>query len=327
MTAVAEPSLPRPTQHAALEALRQLLRDEARAPRTLLLAGPEGVGRREVARWYAALRNCEARLDDPCGRCAPCLSFREDENGEVASSDFRLVGPATTTQEGRASRRPLLRIDQLVAREGGSDDPLASWLLRPPRFRHRVAVIDRAETLTDEAANAFLKVLEEPPRHATVVLIASGPEALLPTVASRCTQIRLGPSEPPAAVREALAPHPGLRLGRPALWQRALADPEGVAARRGAVERLIDALDGGLHEAFAAADALADLMEGHEAEVEGLLRELWRQRGPAAYQQGDAALWELHEAWAGYVQRQLALRHFVLQLRQGVERVGVTDRL
>ena len=307
--------LPQPSQSAALEVLRQLLRHESRTPRTLLLAGPDGVGRRAVARWYAALRNCEARLDDPCGRCHACQSFHEGASGEVLSSDYREVGPATTTQDGRTSRRALLRIDQLVPREGGDSDPLASWLQRPPKLRHRVGVIDRAETLTDEAANAFLKVLEEPPRHATLILIAPGPEALLPTVASRCTTVRLGPSEPPSSVRDALAPHPSLRLGRAALWHEALNNRDVSDARRAAVERLLEALDGGLDEAFGAADALAGLWEGDEPEISGLLRELWRQRGPQAYLDGDEALNDLLDGWAGYAQRQLTLRNFVLTLR------------
>ena len=145
-------------QAAALATLRSLAAAEATAPRTLLFAGPDGVGRRAVARWYAALRNCEARLDDPCGRCRACRDHAPDADGSVRSPDYREIGPATTTRDGKPARRPQLRIEQLVPRERGEGDPLGRWLQRPPLRRHRVGVIDHAETLTDEAANAFLRV-------------------------------------------------------------------------------------------------------------------------------------------------------------------------
>ena len=308
-------------QDAALAALRALAALGEDAPRTLLLAGPEGVGRRDVARWYAALRGCAANLDDPCGRCAACRSLLPDPDGEVDGPDYREVGPATTTRDGKPARRPLLRIDQLVPRERSDvDDPLGPWLARPPVFRHRVGTIVRAETLTEEAANAFLTTLEAPPRHATLVLIAPGPDALLPTVASRCAVVRLTPADAPPAVRARLAPHPALRLGRPAAWRAALANEEATAAKRAAVEGFLAALPGDLADAFAAADVLASAWPTGDAEMPGLLREAWRGQGPAAYVRGDAALTALEEAWGAYAHRELALRRWVLALRSGLSR-------
>jgi DNA polymerase III subunit delta' len=303
-------------QDGALAMLRAFAAAEATAPRTLLLAGPEGVGRRAVARWYASLRNCEARLDDPCGRCAACRDHAADADGTIGSPDYREVAPAAATRDGKPTRRPQLRIDQLVRRERGDDDPLGPWLQRPPMRRHRVGVIDRAETLTEEAANAFLKILEEPPRHATVILVAAGPDALLPTVASRCAIVRLVPAVASAAIRDALAPHPALRLGRPGAWRAALADPTATAHKRAAVANLLDALHGDLSTAFAAAEALAERWTPGDDEVPGLLREAWRGRGAAAYVAGDEATAALERAWAAYAQRDLALRAWVLRLRR-----------
>jgi DNA polymerase III subunit delta' len=303
-------------QDGALAMLRAFAAAEATAPRTLLLAGPEGVGRRAVARWYAALRNCEARLDDPCGRCAACRDHAADVDGVVRSPDYREVAPAATTRDGRPARRPQLRIEQLVPRERGDEDPLGPWLQRPPLRRHRVGVIDRAETLTEEAANAFLKTLEEPPRHATVILVAAGPDALLPTVASRCAIVRLVPAVASAAVRDALAPHPSLRLGRPDRWRAALADPAATAHKRAAVAAFLEALHGDLAAAFAAAEALAEAWTPGDDEVPGLLREAWRGRGTSAYVAGDEATAALERAWAAYAQRDLALHAWVLRLRR-----------
>ncbi len=308
-------------QDAARVALRALAARGDNAPRTLLLAGPDGVGRRDVARWYAALRGCAANLDDPCGRCPACRALLPDADGDVASLDYREVGPATTTRDGKPARRPQLRIDQLVPRERSDvDDPLGPWLARPPAFRHRVGAIVRAETLTEEAANAFLTTLEAPPRHATLVLIAPGPDALLPTVASRCTVVRLRPAEPPDAVRERLAPHPALRLGRPAAWRAALADEATTDAKRQAVSGLLAALRGDLADAFAAAETLAAAWPPGDDEVPGLLREAWRAQGPAAYVRGDAATALLEDAWSAYAHRELALRHWVLTLRSSLRR-------
>lgn len=303
-------------QDAALDALRALAARGDAAPRTLLFAGPEGVGRQAAARWYAALRACEARLDDPCGRCASCRAFTPDLDGRLPTTDYREVGPSTTTRDGKVARRPQLRLDQLVPRRPSDEpDPLGPWLARPPTGRHRVGVIVRADTLTEEAANAFLKTLEAPPSHATVVLIAPGPDALLPTVASRCATVRFGPAEPPEEVRRRLTPHPALRLGRPAAWRAALEDEAGLAERRGAVTAFLAALDTDLAAAFAAAEALAASWTPNDEVVVGLLREAWRARGAQEYLDGDAATASLEEAWAAYAHRDLALHAWVLRLR------------
>jgi DNA polymerase III subunit delta' len=307
-----------PGARAALATLREFAARGRDAPRTLLLAGPEGVGRRDVARWYAALRNCAARLDDPCGRCAACRTFVTDPDGAIPSSDYREVGPATTTQAGKEARRPQIRLDQLVARERGDPDPLGPWLARAPNMTHRVGVIDRAETMTEEAANAFLKVLEQPPAHATILLIAPGPDALIATVASRCAVVRLPPATPDDDVRAALAPHPALRLGRASAWRAALADPQTTEAKRAAVAAFVAAMHDDLASAFAAAETLAEQFPALDAETPGLLREAWRAEGAACYAICDAALSRLEADWAAYAPRDLALRAFVLTIRAGL---------
>ena len=306
-------SVPRPIgQEAALATLRQLA---ASGARTLLFAGPDGVGRRTAARWYAALLNCRERGAEPCGTCPACRAWRDvDDDGTVSLQDYREIEAPTTTRDGRPSRRPLITIEQLVHRQDGDPDPLGPWLARPPTERLRVGVIDGASELGEAAANAFLKTLEEPPPHARIVLIAPGPDALLPTVASRCTVVRFVPVTPDADTWRRHHPHPALRLGRPAQ----LRDDEATAEARRAVAAFTAALSSRhpLGRTFA---ALSDLQAAWEADqdlIPGLLREAARGRGAVVYAACDAALERLEQATASYVHRGLTLKRMALALRE-----------
>lgn len=296
-------------QEAALDTLRALATGGAR---TLLFAGPDGVGRRQAARWYAALLCCEARLDDPCGRCASCLRWRDLEPGLVSLSDYREIAAPTTTRDGKPVRRRQITIDQLVTREGGDPDPLGPWLLAPPNARVRVGVIDAADELGDAAANAFLKMLEEPPAHARIVLIAAGPDALLPTVASRCTVVRFKPVVADAATWQRVGPHPALRLGRPAR----LRDTADEATARHAVTAFAASLTSSLGATFAALSALQEQWPPDDERVPGLLREIARAEGAATYLAIDSALEAAEAASAAYAQRSLVLKRFALAARR-----------
>jgi hypothetical protein len=297
-------------QEAALQALRDL---EASSAHALLFAGPDGVGRRLAARWYAALLNCAAGTDDPCGRCASCLGYRDDD-GMVASTDYREIAPSATTRDGKPAKRRQIGIDQLVPRERGDPEPLATWLASPPRHRRRVGVIDGAHTLTESAANAFLKTLEEPPRHALIVLVAPGPDAVLPTVASRCVSVRFRPVTPSAQAWESFHPHPALRLGRPGPLRELARDPA-FALARDAVDAYVRSLDGSLAESFDAMAGVGTAWLAGDDLVPGMLREHARARGNAAYVGADAAIEAAETALAGYAHRELTIKRLTLALR------------
>ncbi len=282
-------------------------------PRTLLLAGPEGVGRRTVAHWFAALVNCSATAA-PCGVCASCLAA-------VAGThvDIREIAPGDRTKSGRSTARALITIDRLVARQGGDPEPLGDWLRTRPQHRYRVGIIDGASSLTEGAANAFLKTLEEPPSWAVIVLIATGQDALLPTVASRCATIRLGPVD--AQGFDDLTGHPGLRLGQPGALLRAReAAPATEAARRAAAQ-LLDALDGDLLELLTTAEAFAkSVSDAAEAGVRpgplGWLLEPLRALPPRAYAAAVDAVAKCEQALQGYAQAGLACSVLALELRR-----------
>lgn len=298
---------------AALDALARWYLEDG--PHTLLIAGPDGVGRRPVARWLAARLNCQAADPDarPCGACSSCLALERGDHPDV-----REVGPGRTTRSGRSRRRLEVTIDRLVPRPQGDPDPLAPWLEQRPRFRRRVGVIDQAESLTTAAANAFLKMLEEPPAWAQVVLIATGPDALLPTVASRCAVVRLGPVDVSAYAE--LAPHPALRLGLPGPLEHARSDMDAFARARDAVDALRPALDGELADALDAAEALARLVEADASDEAALspltlLRERLRDLSPARYVAAVDAVDRCEEALAAYANANLAFTTLVLDLR------------
>lgn len=172
---------------------------------TLLFSGPEGVGRRAVARWYA--------LGLERGFPPPWPGVPEG---------YREVGPG-----GRG--------EVLLEEVEG----LADWLATPSRLGPKVGVLDGAHRLTEAAANSLLKLLEEPPAYAHLILIAPARATLLPTLASRALEIPFGPV--PLEELKTLTEDPWLLAyagGAPGRLIRALGDPEGLKARMALAQSL-----------------------------------------------------------------------------------------
>lgn len=288
------------------ERARELLRDLPAS--SLLLSGPEGVGRRQLARWYGALLNCERPGTEPCAGCASCLLWHGGH------PDYLEVAPAATTTTGRLNRRPEVRISQLVPREGASGEPLYTWLERRPLHKWRVGVIDSAHQLTVAAANSFLKMLEEPPSWVKIVLIAPEPGALLPTVASRLTAIRLGTVN--TAGMEP-AEHPAHILGTPGPLERAHRNQTDWQDAISAVAAYVSALHGNLNDAFEAATDLEPVWLGKSViDVPQLLRAEIRRLAPDAWAAADGAIARSEDNLASYVSAQVALQLLTLELRE-----------
>jgi DNA polymerase-3 subunit delta' len=157
----------------AVDLLRHAVRHE-RVSQSLLLAGPDGVGKRAVALALAQAVNCPRRHDgDACGACTTCLRIARGQHSDVTVLD----------RGDEAS----IRIRALRERV------LESVNYRPFEAARRVYIIDRADEMTPEAQDALLKTLEEPPSAAIIVLVTAFPDTLQPTIRSRCRRLRFGP--------------------------------------------------------------------------------------------------------------------------------------
>ncbi len=278
---------------------------------TLLFCGPSGVGRRQVAKWYGAWLNCSSPSDEPCWQCKSCQLFLEDVH-----PDYLEISPQLTTSTGRVSRRPEIKISQLVMRENESEGvPLGRWLEPRATFKRRVGVIDSADVLTISAANAFLKTLEEPPSHAVIILIAPSPQAVLPTIASRSTVIRFG-TVPIGPVVINQSQHPTASLGRLGDILTAQENPERFTELMQMIDTYLQSLDKGLENAFEAADALEKAWTNeHTFDVAELLTARLRERSPSLYAASSDAVAKFEEALAAYAAPALAMQVLTLELR------------
>lgn len=279
---------------------------------TLLFTGQEGVGRRLCARWYAALLNCQNAHEEsrPCGACPSCAAMKTEFH-----PDYREIAPEITTKSGKLSRKPQFRIDDLVHREKGNPEPLRAWLEQRPHYRHRIGVIDHAESLNAAAANAFLKMLEEPPSYSTIILIAPDMQSVLATIASRSTPVRFGTVDLTQAEN-----HPLAKLGRLGDVTMAKAHPEAFNNVHALVEDYVESLSSTLEQSFEKADALEKhwlgSSESHLFSVPELLRAMLSKTAPSSYAYADAALAECEKALERYATPSLAMQVLTLKLRE-----------
>jgi DNA polymerase III subunit delta' len=172
-------------QERAVAVLRRAVVDPVRLSHAYLFVGPEHVGRATAARRFAQALNCEAAAERPCLECRTCRLIAEGKHPDIEwvtvgglcdESDHR-DHAADNSRDIRICQ--LRRIERVVSRTAVD-------------ARYRVVIIDPAEAMTVEAANAFLKTLEEPAPNTVLVLITSHEEQLRETVRSRCRRIAFG---------------------------------------------------------------------------------------------------------------------------------------
>ncbi len=225
-------------QDRALGALRTAL-SRGTLHHAYLFGGPEGVGKATAARLLAQGANCAATPGgDPCGACGPCRKIARGVHPDVIVLEPERVMAKAGRWEPRGGRAPSadIVVDQV---RDLVDHRLAMKRLEG---RRRFVLLDPADAMNHQAQNALLKTLEEPPDDTTLVLVSASPDALLPTIRSRCARVAFA-ALPEATLVEALvargtAPDEARRAAALAggSLRRALdADAEALADREEAV--------------------------------------------------------------------------------------------
>lgn len=315
--------------HDALRARLAEQADRGALPSSLLLQGPAGVGKQRLALWLGQRLLCEAPAGatspgapdaKPCGECQQCRYSMALQHPDLRwffprpripnSTDIALE---SVQEEYDEAVRERADANGLYARPDGST-ALYIYVTRllmhmatrsPAMAARKVFIVGDAERMVSqaaspEAANAFLKLLEEPPADTTLVLTSSEPGALLPTIRSRVVAVRVAPlgddamrrfTSDPLAVP--VIPNEGpdelLRLAAGAPGALIGANDRAAALTR--ARQFLAAADGGreqvLRAAFTAGSAKA---RGAFSDVLDALTVLLHDRARQAAEHGDAAL-------------------------------------
>lgn len=197
--------------HAQLRARLSDSIQRGALPASILLQGPRGVGKQRLALWLAQRLLCQAPAA-PCGECQSCrfaLELRHPDlhwyfpRPRLKDTDPELDDVRDDYGEAIAERAG---DNGLYAPPSGSEGIYVATVraivqqavLSPVMSKRKIFIIGDAERMvpqegSEQAANAFLKLLEEPPQDTTIVLTSSEPGALLPTVRSRVVSLRVSP--------------------------------------------------------------------------------------------------------------------------------------
>ncbi|HKS05703.1 MAG TPA: hypothetical protein VJR92_05275 [Gemmatimonadaceae bacterium] len=271
-------------------------------PASLLLHGPSGTGKERLGLWLATLLLCESpgRDVEPCGECQQC---RFASTG--AHPDLHWYFPRPRLKDSDPDLDDVMAdlaeaiADRMSAKgawpQPAPNDSLYVATIRalvrrasmtPSIAKRKVIVVADAERMvsqegSDQAANAFLKLLEEPLADTTIILTSSAPSALLPTIRSRVVGVRVAPltvsekRELVAAGVEGDARESKASRAATALLSAALsADPteryreafaQGTTGARGAYSETLDALTMLLHERARTASSRGDDVNANAA--------------------------------------------------------------
>lgn len=138
-----------------------------------LLAGEKGSGKKLLAGIFARTLQCEAHGTEPCGKCHSCIQAESGNQPDIIY----------VTHEKPGS----ISVDDIRGQVNGDIQ------IKPYSSPYKIYIIDEAEKLTQQAQNALLKTIEEPPAYAIIMLLTANEGMLLPTIKSRCVTLTMKP--------------------------------------------------------------------------------------------------------------------------------------
>lgn len=138
-----------------------------------ILNGEAGMGRKSLANAFTLTLLCEKGRSEPCMECHACKQVLSGNHPDLIY----------VTHEKPNS----IGVDDI--REQIND----TIMVRPYSSYYKIYIVDEAEKMTQQAQNALLKTIEEPPSYAIIILLTTNQEAFLPTILSRCVQLKLKP--------------------------------------------------------------------------------------------------------------------------------------
>ncbi|MCD6181561.1 MAG: DNA polymerase III subunit delta' [Candidatus Cloacimonetes bacterium] len=196
-------------QDKTIDILSRAVRED-KVAQSYLFYGPDGVGKFTTALYFGMAINCVASLEKrPCGVCASCkkfLSFTHPDfiyifptpnlemslEGEIKSEKYLQEYKAFIAQKAEHPWKQFFFSSNTEIRIGTIRMLQHRINLSPNEGNRKIYIIENADQMNVKTANAFLKTLEEPPNDTVIILTTTRPNALLPTILSRCQKLAFG---------------------------------------------------------------------------------------------------------------------------------------